>query len=61
VPPEPASPGIEAAAGAPRSGTALRRALGRTVDAGDVYVVFVLVAAVAVAAGSLLRKVGVRF
>ena len=62
VPPEAASPGaIEAAARAPRSGSALRRALGRTVDAGDVYVVFVVVAAVAVAAGALLRKVGVRF
>ena len=62
APSEAPSPGAsEAAAGAPRSGSALSRAVGRTVDAGDVYVVFVLVAAVAVAAGSLLRKVGVRF
>lgn len=62
VPPEAPGPGAsEAAAGAPRGGSALSRAVGRTVDAGDVYVVFVVVAAVAVAAGSLLRKVGVRF
>jgi len=62
APPEAPRPGpTEVAAGKPQRGSALRRAVGRTVDASDLYILFIVLGAVAVAAGSLLRKVGVRF
>src|SRR5205085_688207 len=46
---------------APAAAPKLARALARTIDARNVYVVFVAVAGIGLAAASLVRKVGVTF
>ena len=59
----PQSPSAVAQAPASASAAApqLARALGRTVDARNVYVVFMALAGVGLAAGWLVRTLGVRF
>ena len=57
----PAQLAAPAAVAAPAAAPKLARALARTIDARNVYVVFVAVAGIGLGAASLVRKVGVTF
>jgi S-DNA-T family DNA segregation ATPase FtsK/SpoIIIE len=59
--PEPAPGASQAAAPAPATAPKLARAVGRTVNVRKVYVLFMALAGVGLVAGSLVRRVGVRF